>query len=243
MSLRSDSLERLVPDEIGHGSTGRETLDMHLERYAFAAEHARPGRLLDMACGVGYGTRLVTDRVPAIELGLGVDRSEDAIGYARERYANDRTRYVQGDAMAFRPDDGVPFDTIVSLETIEHLPDPQRFVAHVVTLLAPDGVLVASVPTTPSVDVNPHHLHDFTERSFVKMMRSHGLAELARFQQVQSVNPITVLNREEERMAEMRPNLVRYWLTHPGAVCKRAWATVRHGFTNKYLTVAWRRES
>ena len=74
-------------------------------------------------------------------------------------------------------------------------------------------------------------------------MKAHGLVEIARFGQVQSVNPITVLNRKEERMAEMRPNLMSYWLTHPGALAKRAWATVLHGFTNKYLTVAWRREA
>lgn len=242
MSLRSDSLERLVPDDVGEGHSGRETLDLHLERYRFASEHARPGRLLDMACGVGYGTRLLTDSVAAIESGLGVDLSADAVAYASERYGNERTSYQLADAMRFAPADGRLFDTIVSLETIEHLPDPAGFVAHVVELLAPDGVLIASVPTTPSVDVNPHHLHDFSAASFTRMMRAHRLVEAARLEQVQSVNPITVLNRKEERMAEMRPNLMRYWLTHPSALLKRTWATVRHGFTNKYLTVCWRRE-
>ena len=53
-----------------------ETLEIHLERYRFAADHARPGRLLDLACGVGYGTRLMADRQPGIESALGVDLSK-----------------------------------------------------------------------------------------------------------------------------------------------------------------------
>jgi hypothetical protein len=44
--------------------TGSETLELHLARYEFAALHAKRGRLLDMACGAGYGTRAVADRLP-----------------------------------------------------------------------------------------------------------------------------------------------------------------------------------
>ena len=66
--LRVDSLERIVPRLMDtEDRAGAETLEIHLERYRFAADHARPGRLLDLACGVGYGTRLMADRQPAIE--------------------------------------------------------------------------------------------------------------------------------------------------------------------------------
>ena len=62
MQLDATSLERLVPDELRSGDvTGEEALRISLERYGFAAQHARPGRLLDLACGVGYGTRFLTD--------------------------------------------------------------------------------------------------------------------------------------------------------------------------------------
>jgi hypothetical protein len=56
MSLDTSSLERLVPDQpASSGSTGRESLDVHRERYRFAALHALPGRLLDLACGARSG--------------------------------------------------------------------------------------------------------------------------------------------------------------------------------------------
>ena len=61
------------------------------------------------------------------------------------------------------------FDTIVTIETIEHLPNTVQFVSRIAGMLRPGGILIASVPTTPSVDGNPYHLHDFTERSFRRL--------------------------------------------------------------------------
>ncbi len=233
-----DSLERLVPDRVGeHEITGRETLALHLERYAFAAEHAG-GRVLDAACGVGYGTRLLRDRGDQVEA-VGVDLSEEAIQYARQRYGDARTRFVCSDAMRFQDDAG--FDTIVSLETIEHVPDPSSLVEHLVGLLRPGGVLVASVPVTPTTDINPHHLHDFTSRSFRRMLEAHGLEEIDSKVQVQNANPVTAFARKEARLRDVRRGLVGYYLGHPGALARRVASTLRHGFTFHYLTIVWRR--
>ncbi len=118
MELDSRSLERLVPDELEPGHvTGSETLRLHLERYEFAARHARPGRLLDMACGVGYGTRLLVDRVRPPVSAMGVDISEEAIAYARKRYGGCDVEFRGANALQFHDPDG--FDTIVSIETLE----------------------------------------------------------------------------------------------------------------------------
>ena len=133
------------------------------------------------------------------------------------------------------------FDTIVSIETIEHLPDPAGFVERVVGLLRPGGALVGSVPTTPSVDANPHHLHDFTPRSFRALFTPHGLVEVDAFEQDQPFSAVAVATRSEARMADLRPNLPLYYATHPGALVRRVWSTLRHGFKNKYLTVVWER--
>lgn len=238
----SKSLERLVPDEIvGDEHTGDETLELHLARYRFAAAMARPGRLLDCACGVGYGTRLVTEAVGAIDEGLGVDIDPQAVEYAERRYADARTRYVQRDVLVDELSGLGRFDTVVSLETIEHLTDPRAFLTRLVPLLAPEGVLVASVPVTPSVDLNPHHLHDFTDRSFRALLSSVGLAVFDELVQVQHVDPLAVARRTEKRMEGMRTGLLAWYARHPGALLRRVGATLRHGLTNKYLTVACRR--
>lgn len=240
MSTDSGTLERLVPDELSaQDATGRATLELHLERYAFAARRARPGRLLDIACGVGYGTRHVSQRAEGLTLALGVDVSESAVGYARERYGGPGVEFRVADAMTFEDPEG--FDTIVSLETVEHLEDPQGFVGHVVGLLRPEGVLVASVPTTPSVDVNHHHLHDFTPDSFRRLVAGLDLREIDALAQVQKVDWMAVLLRRETRMQDARPNLPAYYARHPGALLRRIGATLRHGFANHYLTLAWQR--
>jgi 2-polyprenyl-3-methyl-5-hydroxy-6-metoxy-1,4-benzoquinol methylase len=234
------SLERLVPEELEAADvTGRETLELHLARYEFAAERARPGRLLDMACGVGYGARLLADRVAGAAEVVGVDRSAEAVRYAAERYGRPGLRFAVGDALDFEDADG--FDTVVSLETVEHVPDPERLIGRLVAALRPGGVLVASVPTTPSADVNPHHLHDFTERSFRRMLARRGLVELDCLRQIQPYQLLATLGRSEARMREMRPNLLGYYALHPVAALRRLAATARFGFTNRYLTVACRR--
>jgi SAM-dependent methyltransferase len=233
------SLERLIPDELRAGDvTGEEALRIGLERYEFAARRARPGRLLDIACGVGYGTRLITDRSEAVTTALGVDLSEEAIAYATRRYGNERTRFLARDAMTFEDEDG--FDTIVTIETIEHLPDPAAFVDRLVSLLRPRGVIVGSVPTTPSVDANPHHLHDFTERSFRRLFSRPGLVEVDRFGQEQPFGLRTIVTRSEARMQQIRRNLPAWYLAHPASLLRRIGSTLRHGLKNRYVTIVWR---
>jgi SAM-dependent methyltransferase len=236
------SLERLVPDELRPGDvSGGEALRISLERYAFAARHARSGRLLDVACGVGYGTRYLTDSATQLSSALGLDLSKSAVAYAEERYANERTTFRAGDAMRFEDPDG--FDTVVSIETIEHLPDPEGFVARLAGLVIPGGVLVASVPITPSVDANPHHLHDFSARSFRRLFSRHGLEEQDELIQDQPFGLRAVLTRSEARLEDVRRNLPAWYLRHPGSLLRRIGSTLRHGFVNRYLTISWRKPS
>ena len=239
MTLDANSLERLVPEDLDEDeATGGETYRLHLERYAFAAENARPGRLLDIACGVGYGTQHLAESAPGVTAALGVDVSPEAVDYARAKYSGDRVRFEAGDALTFADREG--FETIVSLETIEHLETrPERLVTNLKSLLKPGGVLIASAPTTPSVDVNPHHRWDFTERSFRRIFTNSGLREVSSFQQVQAVNVGSVIRKDEKRMAGVRPNLPLYFATHPGALARRILATLIHGFANHYITIAW----
>ncbi len=238
MELDADSLERLVPDELApEDITGGEALRISIERYEFAARHARPGRLLDLACGVGYGTRILADHAAADVEALGVDLSPEAIAYATQRYAGPRTAFASSDAMEFRDPRG--FDTIVSIETIEHLPAPGAFVGRLVQMLRPGGILVASVPTTPSVDANPHHLHDFSERSFRRLLSPHRLVERDALVQDQPFAAAAILARREPRLRQLRRGLPAWYLRHPDALLRRIAATLRHGFKNRYLTVVW----
>jgi 2-polyprenyl-3-methyl-5-hydroxy-6-metoxy-1,4-benzoquinol methylase len=182
---------------------------------------------------------LMAEKASGIVEAIGVDLAEEAVAYARQHYASGRCQFQRHDAMTFADAQG--FDAVVSVETLEHVPDPIRLIHHLVGLIRPGGVFIASVPTTPSVDVNPYHLHDFTESSFRSMVTRHGLRELGCLRQSQPYPLMRVLKREESRMKDMRQNLMSYYLQHPWALVKRLWATQRYGFTNRYLTVVWQK--
>lgn len=239
MNPNASGLERLVPEYVQTGEvTGSETLKLHLARYKFAASYVRPGRLLDIACGSGYGTKMLVEQSQNEITAVGVDISEEAIVYARDRYCHPQVQFVVADATSFSDLEG--FDSIVSLETIEHLSDPEGFIVHLLGLLRPDGVLVGSVPTTPSVDANPHHLHDFTERSFRQMVERHGPKEVACFRQVQPYGVIPLLRKKEARARDIRPSLLSYYMTKPSSLIRRLRSTVFHGFNNHYITIVWK---
>ena len=59
---------------------------------------------------------------------------------------------------------------------------------------------------TPSVDISPHHQHDFTARSFTAMVNDQGLEEVAALEQVQPVNPLKLAQGREKRLSGMRKN-------------------------------------
>jgi 2-polyprenyl-3-methyl-5-hydroxy-6-metoxy-1,4-benzoquinol methylase len=239
--LEADSMERIVPDQVDDGVTGKETLELHMERYRFAIGHLTGSRFLDIACGVGYGSHyLVTNANPGTE-GIGVDLEAEAIAYARDRYRNDRLAFQCGDAMEFHDAQG--FDTVVSLETIEHVPDPVGLVAHLATLIRPGGTFIASAPVTPSTDANPHHLSDFSPRSFRALFARTGLREVDAFLQIQPYSVVGVLGKTEARTKHLRSNRLGYYLSHPGVFAQRIYSTLRFGFTNRYLTLALRKES
>ena len=239
--MHTNSLERIVPDQIHEtGSTGQQALALHLDRYRFAATQTMAGRILDMACGVGYGTKLLYDTASDCQYALGVDTDHNSITYAKRRYQQEGIAFKISDAMTFTSTE--PFDSIVTLETIEHLSDPQGFISHLTSLLRAGGKLIASVPTTPTVDANPYHLHDFTEHSIRRMTAQFPLKEIASYRQQQTFNPVSVLTRSESRLADLRPNLLSYYAQHPSALLQRLWSTLRYGFSIHYLTISFRYE-
>jgi SAM-dependent methyltransferase len=235
----SSSLERIYPDNLDKNDTlGREALQLHLERYRFAGRHLSPGRIADAACGAGYGSYLLATEFASKVTGItSIDIDEDVIAYARRRYQHPLVEFLAADLLALKMQTG--FDTIVSLETIEHLPDPRRFVEQMSALLTNGGRLIASAPVTPSVDANPYHLHDFNEQSFRQLFRSAGLREADSMLQVQRYRPFEFAGRSEGRSKDLRKGLMKYYLKNPGSLWRRLQSISQHGFSNKYLVVVY----
>jgi cyclopropane fatty-acyl-phospholipid synthase-like methyltransferase len=231
------SLERIVPDQMDNlDAFDQASLKLHRERYAFAIQHGMPGYVLDIACGTGYGSYQILEhekfsnsRVKAVDI------SEEAIGYGRKRYAHPFLEFICSDVMDFSDRD--LFDTIVSLETIEHVKDPQNFIKKMHGLLKKDGVLIISAPVTPSTDGNPFHLTDFTPSGFRKLFDQGCFTMEDRLIQEQSYTLGSLIHAENKRLDGMRPDLGKYYMQHPNIFFRRIWSLMTDGFKNKYLTL------
>ncbi|MGB5474112.1 MAG: class I SAM-dependent methyltransferase, partial [Gammaproteobacteria bacterium] len=91
----------------------------HVERYKWASKQLNgAATVLDAACGVGYGSKLLA---AGRDMVFAVDISEDAIAYGQQHYAADNVVFMQMDVTS---EADLPVaDAVVSLETIEHVPD------------------------------------------------------------------------------------------------------------------------
>jgi ubiquinone/menaquinone biosynthesis C-methylase UbiE len=130
--------ERFTPECV------REMWLEHWHRYAFALRWAPGRRVLDAACGEGYGAALLARAGASV---TAVDVSPEALAHARERYGQlPGLVFEAGDVadLSRLPDAG--FDLIVSFETLEHLEAQDAMLAGFRRLLAPGGLLLVSTP-------------------------------------------------------------------------------------------------
>lgn len=130
--------ERMVP-EAADGSTFWE----HVQRYRFAVPHVHGRRVLDIACGEGYGTAALA--VSGATQVIGVDVSPETCAHARSKYGVD-ARIGSAEAI---PLADASVDAVVSFETIEHLEQPEVFLNECHRVLAPGGCLIISTPNRP----------------------------------------------------------------------------------------------
>jgi SAM-dependent methyltransferase len=129
------------------------------------------GRMLDIGCGDG----LFFDRL--LELGLSVEGIEPAADLVSDDPARRGRIYVAPFDASFRP--AAPYDLIVMLDVLEHLDRPTEALRHALSILAPGGVLLATVPAfralwTHHDDIN-HHVTRYTKSSFRAMAAPAGL--------------------------------------------------------------------
>ncbi|WP_447578947.1 methyltransferase domain-containing protein [Achromobacter kerstersii] len=143
---------------------------VHIARYSFAKHCCVGKKVLDIACGEGYGSRLLANW--GAESVVGVDVSDEAIANAQRYFSNDRVTFEKGTAESiteqFAPQS---FDLIVSFETIEHVHDPVLFLRNMKALLKPGGIIAISCPNDwwyfPTVEQrNPYHLRKYHFEEF-----------------------------------------------------------------------------
>ncbi|MBS7696844.1 MULTISPECIES: class I SAM-dependent methyltransferase [unclassified Chelatococcus] len=141
----------------------------HVARYLLAASLCNGKRVLDVACGEGYGASFL--RANGAAMVVGVDIAQEAIEAANTRFACPGITFVAGDALSPATFDGHgPFDLITCFETIEHVSDATRLLENLRALLAPDGAIIISCPND-AIDAsrgvhNPFHKRTYSLDEF-----------------------------------------------------------------------------
>ena len=162
--------ERTLPDVPAENYWYRR----HLAVYEWIGARVIGKRVLDMACGEGYGSAVLARGAESV---LGVDANPDAFEHARLRYTAQNLHFERG--MVENHGEPGSYDAVVFLQTIEHVHDPVAVLRHFSSLLADGGVAYVSTPNLLTLappgaakSDNPWHLKEYRAHEFDALCRT-----------------------------------------------------------------------
>jgi SAM-dependent methyltransferase len=142
----------------------------HLVVYQWIAQRTKGQKLIDMACGEGYGSAVLAQSAAAV---VGVDANPEAHEHARLRYQLENLRFERDLIDTFSE----PADAVVFLQTIEHVQDDGAILEHLATLaptvfVSTPNLLTIAPPGAEKSD-NPWHIREYRPQEFVDLCRAH----------------------------------------------------------------------
>jgi SAM-dependent methyltransferase len=145
----------------------------HLVVYEWIAARVGGKRVVDMACGEGYGSNVLAGTAASV---VGVDANPEAHEHARLRYVRPSLRYERDLVESFAE----PCDAVVFLQTIEHVQDAGAILDHFRSMLSPDGVAYVSTPNLltlapPGAEKsdNPWHVREYRAEEFRRLCEAY----------------------------------------------------------------------
>jgi SAM-dependent methyltransferase len=151
--------ERTLPDVPAENYWFRR----HLVVYEWIAERCAGLKVVDMACGEGYGTEVLARRAREV---TGVDANPAAFEHARLKYTRPGVRFVRNMIELHSE----PSDVVVFLQTIEHVPDPAGVLRHFKemagTVYVSTPNLLTLAPAGADKSGNPWHLREYRVAEF-----------------------------------------------------------------------------
>jgi 2-polyprenyl-3-methyl-5-hydroxy-6-metoxy-1,4-benzoquinol methylase len=151
-----------------------ETSIEHLHRYAIAMELVQNKKVLDIACGEGYGSSLLAQNATHV---TGVDINDDIVKQAATKYKKQHLEFFTGTVENI-PASDKQFEVVVSFETLEHIADHTKMMAEIKRVLKHDGLLIISTPdkknyTDKTGRNNPFHVKELYEEEFKTLLHQY----------------------------------------------------------------------
>jgi 2-polyprenyl-3-methyl-5-hydroxy-6-metoxy-1,4-benzoquinol methylase len=145
----------------------------HLAVYEWIAARVPGRRVVDLACGEGYGSAVLARTAASV---IGVDANLEAFTHARAKYTGERVRFERTMVELWEGD----VDCVVFLQTIEHIPDPDAMLEHIRALIGPDGVAYVSTPNVLTLaptgaerSGNPWHVREYRPEEYRALCARH----------------------------------------------------------------------
>jgi SAM-dependent methyltransferase len=143
----------------------------HLVVYRWIAERVHGRRVVDLACGEGYGSAELARTAASV---VGVDANPEAFEHARAKYR--QVRFERNMVELWEGD----VDCAVFLQTIEHVPDPGGVLERIRELIGPDGVAYVSTPNVLTLapkgeerSGNPWHVREYRPHEYRELCERH----------------------------------------------------------------------
>lgn len=132
----------------------------HLHRYAIALEFVKGKKVLDIACGEGYGVNLMAKSALQV---TGIDIDNLTIEKAITKYKQENISFKHGSILQIPAQDG-SFDLITCFETLEHVNDHNILMSELKRVLKPSGLLIISTPEKLNYSDNHFHKNLFHQK-------------------------------------------------------------------------------
>lgn len=165
--------ERLSPEMIS-----QHTLIVceHEHRYHLAASVCRDQRVLDLACGIGYGTEILAN-VAASTHGIDIDPATVELASSTVGERTDATFTVGDAADILSQDLSRSYDVIVCFEGLEHISDLNRALDGLCRLATLGVRLCLSIPNSRAFgEENEFHVTAFGYIQMLELMHKFSNA-------------------------------------------------------------------
>lgn len=151
------------PEHMILGYSSVSSQSEHLARYLFAGKYVK-GLILDLAAGSCYGSSILARNESNYVVSADVDKMSLFYG---KRVFQRRNMDVVVSSAEYLPFRNERFESVVSIETLEHIKEPSAAIKQINRVMKAFGLLILSTPnknvTSPIIPtpLNPHHFREY----------------------------------------------------------------------------------
>ncbi len=209
-----------------------DTNNVTYERCQFAYEFALPlikGKtVLDVGCGLAYGTALMAESAASI---VGVDYDQSVVDDNTRQYSAIKNLSFQRVTVPPLPFADESFEVITSFQFIEHIHPRKEYLKECIRVLKPGGKLYVTTPNTKrSLARNPFHIHEYT----FEEMRNE-VSSLTKNFELKGLNGNDKVKQYYEENGKFVRNILKWDVLGLHKKLPASWVTVPYNFITSIM--------